>query len=105
MLDLSKTDFPIKHHSECLPGIMRQEIYQLYDMVYTERYDDLSEQFLYGNITMYGDVRVCMVGADGGISMNVPTGWITDHKSMMMLIDDLTQLDVSLSFISEQYRK
>lgn len=105
MLDLNKTDLPIEHRSERLPGIMRQDIYQLHDIVYTEWYDDLSGQFLYGHITMYGNEKVCVVGPDGGISMNIPTGWIQDHKSMMMHIDDLKQLDTFLCVISDQYNK
>lgn len=105
MLDLTKTTLPIEHTTSKIPGIMRFEVYKLGEMVYSEQYDDLNDHFIDGKIKMYDDIYVCTVYPGGLIQLNMPTGWVTNHKSMMQLMDDLKQLDEFLSFISDQYNK
>ena len=103
MLDLTKTDLPIEHWSEGIPGIARTEKYQLGNMLYTEFYDGLSDKFLFGNITMFDHVKVCTVYPDGSISLTMPIDWVTNHKSMVQLLNDLKQLDKFLSLINHHY--
>ena len=105
MLDLEKIDLPIEHRTESWPGVVRHEIYTLNDFVYTEMYDDSTGQFVSGDVKMFGAVSVCSVYAGGSIILKMPTGQVHDHKSMMMLIDDLKKLDEFLSIFCEGYNK
>ena len=65
----------IKHSTERIPDIVRNEIYELDDIKYVERFDDLTNKRLFGEITMYDGVKVCNVNEDGSISMCMPTNW------------------------------
>lgn len=93
----------IIHRTECIPGIIRNEIFEYEDIVYTESFDDETGVRMYGHITMYGGVQVCLVGADGGIAMSMPTTWVTDRKSMLVLQDDIKRLDEFLCMVVENY--
>ena len=105
MLDLEKINLPIEHRTESMPGVVRHEIYTLGDLEYTEQYDDFTGQFVTGNVTMFGKIRVCTVYSDGSIMLTMPTGQVHDHKGMMMLVNDLKKLDEFLSIICENYNK
>lgn len=104
MLDLSKTNLPIEHRSEGVPGIAYTEIYKLGNMVYTEWYDGVSRELLHGKLEFLG-ICVCLVNPDGNISFSMPPFPVTRHKDMMVIIDDLKRIDEFLSVISEQYSK
>lgn len=93
----------IKHRTETVPGIIRNEIYELNDMIYVESFDDASGKRLFGDITMYGGIKVCSINEDGSIQMTMPTDWVTNHKSMMDLIMDVKRLDEFIATICKQY--
>jgi hypothetical protein len=103
MLDLEKVNLPIKHTTECLPEISRNEIYTLDDMQYTEQYLDPEGTLATGFISMYNGVRVGVIGSDGGVSISIPPSYICNHKTMAMQIEDLKRLDAFLCAINEQY--
>ena len=94
----------IKHYTEGIPGIVRNEIYICDDMRYVERFDDLTGQRMFGEITMYNGIKVCGVNADGSISMRMPTDWVTSHDSMMRLVVDIERLDVFIAAVCNSYR-
>lgn len=97
------SELKIKHRTERISGLVRSEIYELDDLVYTEQFDDISGQRLLGFITMYNNVRVCLVGEDGTLNVNIPTNWITNHNDMMDLIIDVQRLDAFISEVCDNY--
>ena len=97
-------DKSITYRTERLPEVFRREIYELDDMAYTITYDDLTGERMLGEVTMYKGIRVCLVGADGVISMNMPTGWVTSHKEMVLLAEDVKRLDAFISAVCKEYK-
>ena len=93
----------ITHRTERIPGIVRNEIYELDDLRYTEQFDDVTNQRLMGYVEMYGNIRVCLVGEDGILSTNLPTGWVVSRKEMLLLKEDVDRLDKFLLLICENY--
>ena len=55
-------------------------------MAHTIMYDDLTGERMLGEVAMYKGIRVCLVGAHGVISMNMPSGWVTSHKEMIKIL-------------------
>jgi hypothetical protein len=98
------SDSQIKHLTERIPGIVRNEIYELNGMKYVERFDDETGVRLLGEITMYGGICVCRVGFDGSIFVTLPTDWVTNHSGMLKLIEDIKQLDAFLTDVCENYK-
>lgn len=98
-------DEQIKHRTERLPGVFRNEIYELNDMRYIEQFDDMTGKRMCGYIEMYGGVRVCLVGENGVLSTNIPTGWITCRKEMKLFQSDIEKLDKFLCEICKKYDK
>ena len=96
MIDQEK----LKHRTERVPGLMRNEIYEYEDMTYTERYDDETNKLMLAHITMYGDVQACNVWEDGSINFVLPTTWAVNRRMMLILIDDLKRLDEFLCVVS-----
>lgn len=94
----------IIHTTERIPDIVRTEVYTYGDLEYSESFDDLTGTRMFGHIKMYKGIRVCSVGPDGVISMAMPTGWVTNHKDMMALIEDIQRLDEFLAAVVENYK-
>ena len=94
----------IEHHTERVPGLFRNEIYKRDDICYTEQFDDLTGERLFGNITMFDNIHVCNVHADGTITMNFPTSWVVGHKEMLILMDDIKRLDTFISDVCPAYK-
>lgn len=103
MIDLSHTSLPIKHSTQRLPGVLRNEVYTLEDMELTEHYDDQTGEFFLGDISMFHGIKVGTVTA-GGVSLNVPMFGVLDHASMEKHIRDLQRLDTFLSAVCEVYQ-
>ena len=97
------SELNIKHRTERIPGLTRSEIYQLDDIVYTEQFDDVTGARLFGAITMYDHIRVCLVAEDGTVNVNIPTNWVTNHEDMMSLIADVERLDAFISAVCKNY--
>ena len=93
----------LNHRTERLPGVFRNEIYELDDMRYTEQFDDVSGQCICRYVDMYNDVRVCMIGPDGVLNTNIQTGWVTSRKEMLLLKEDIERLDQFLCLVCEKY--
>jgi hypothetical protein len=93
----------ITHRSECIPGLIRSEVYEYKDIVYTEQHDDETGKMNYGHVTMYNGIHVCTVYVDGSIKLTMPTDLAIDHKGMMDLIADVQRLDEFLSVVVENY--
>jgi hypothetical protein len=93
----------IKHKTETIPGIVRSEIYELDDLKYVERFDEETGKRLLGEITMYDGVCVCRVNADGAIYVTLPTDWVTNHRGMMSLIEDIKRLDAFMADVCQNY--
>lgn len=91
------------HKTERLPGVFRNEIYELDDMRYIEQFDDITNQRMMGYVEMYGGIRVCLVGEDGILSTNIPTGWVISRKEMILLKEDIEKLDQFLLLICKKY--
>lgn len=94
----------IVRRSECIPGILRNEIVELDDIAYTETFDDETGKRQFGYITMYNGVKVCLVGSDGKLSMNMPTNWVTNRNDLMKLQADIQRLDEFLSAVVKNYK-
>lgn len=93
----------LKYYTERIPDVMRNEIYELDDIRYVERFDDVTGKRLFGAITMYNGIKVCNVNEDGSISMCMPTDWITNHKGMMELVTDVQRLDKFIAMVCKKY--
>jgi hypothetical protein len=93
----------IKHYTERLPGIVRNEIYECDDLKYIERFDDLTGERLCGTIAMYNNVTVCYVNENGSISLDMPTNWVTNHSDIMGLIADVERLDTFIAAVCKNY--
>ena len=102
MLDLEKINLPIKHTTECIPGVLRNEVYTLDHIKYTEQYYDPEGTFATGFIEMYDGVRVGLVGKDGSVSVNMPCVAV-GHKTMTWVMEDLKRIDAFLCAINEKY--
>ena len=98
------TDKRIKHYTERIPDIVRNEIYELDDMRYVERFDDITGERMFGTITMYNGVKVCSVNSDGSIVLDMPTNWVVNHNGMMSLVDDVNRLDEFIAMVCKKYR-
>jgi hypothetical protein len=94
----------LTHRTERLPGVFRNEIYEIDDIRYTEQFDDVSGQRICGYVDMYNGVRVCSISADGILNTDFPTGWVTSRKEMLLLKEDLDRLDQFLCMICEKYK-
>lgn len=93
----------LKHYTERIPDIVRNEIYELGDIRYTERFDDITGERLFGTITMYNGIKVCSVNSDGSILLDMPTDWVMNHKGMMDLVVDVQRLDEFIAMVCEKY--
>lgn len=93
----------IIHRTECIPGLVRNEVYEYKDLIYTEQYDGETGKMMYGNVTMYDNVKVCTVYVDGSINLTLPTALAKNHKGLMWLIEDIQRLDDFLSVVVENY--
>ena len=100
MIDKEK----LKHRTERVPGLMRNEIYEYEDLTYTERYDDETNKLMLAHVTIYGDVHACNVWEDGSINFVFPTTWVVNRRMMLHFMDDLKRLDEFLCVISEAYK-
>ena len=94
----------IKRRTECVPGLVRQEVYEYEDILYTELYDEEAGKLITGNVKMYNGVDVCTVYPNGQIFLKIPTGVAIDHKGVMLLIEDIQRLDEFLSTVVENYK-
>ncbi len=94
----------IKHRTECIPGLVRQETYEYGDILYTEHYDEEAGKLITGNVKMYNGVDVCTVYPNGQIYLKIPTGLATNHNGVMLLIEDIQRLDEFLSTVVENYK-
>ena len=94
----------LKHYTERIPDVVRNEIYELDDIRYTERFDDITGERLFGAITMYNGVKVCSVNPDGSITLDMPTDWVMNHKGMMDLVTDVQRLDKFIAMVCKKYR-
>ena len=92
----------IKYRTEVLPDICRTEIYELDDRKYEVMYDHTDKR-VSAQVTMYNGTRVCYVTPEGTLGMTMPTGWVTNHKTMMLLMDDIKRLDEFLAAVVENY--
>jgi hypothetical protein len=93
----------IKHYTERIPDIVRNEVYELDDLRYVERFDDLTGERMFGSITMYNGITVCAVNADGSIALNMPTDWVTNHQGMVDLVVDVERLDAFIAEVCKNY--
>ena len=93
----------ITRRSECLPGIVRYEIYEYKDIAYREQYDDETGKMVFGKVDMFGGVNVCTVYPNGSINVTIPTDTASNHERLMWLIEDLQRLDEFLSAVVENY--
>lgn len=93
----------IKHRSECVPGIFRNEIYEYKDIVYKEQYDDETNEMIQGYVTMFNGVHVCTVYKDGSINIEKFPSIATNHKWLITLIEDLQRMDEFLSIVVKNY--
>lgn len=93
----------ILHRSERLPGIVRNEIYEYKDIVYTEQYDDETNEMIHGNVTMFDGLRVCSVYKDGSINISQFPNIAVNRKWLMTLIEDLQRMDEFLSVVVKNY--
>ena len=93
----------IKHFTERIPDIVRNEIYEMDDLRYVERFDDITGERLFGEITMYDGVKVCRVNIDGSIALTMPTDWVTNHQGMVDLGIDIDRLDAFLKDVCKNY--
>ena len=93
----------IIHRSERAPGIFRNEIYEYKDIVYTEQYDDETNEMLHGYVTMFNGIHVCTVYKDGSINISKFPNIAVNHKWLMTLIDDLQRMDEFLSIVVKNY--
>jgi hypothetical protein len=98
-----KNQFEIKHYTKRLPGIVRNEVYEFKDIKYTESFDDLTGERMYGTISMYNDTTVCHVNQNGSIGLDMPMGLVTNHNDMTNLISDLERLDKFLAAVCKNY--
>ena len=101
---MNVNDKKIKHYVECVPGVIRNEVYELDDMKYIESFDDCSGERLYGIVTMYDGVKVCAVNVDGTIMLTMPTNWVTNHRDMMNLVVDIDRLDAFITDVCKKYK-
>ena len=99
-IDMSK----MVRRSECIPGILRKEIHEFDDIVYSVDYDDLTGKMICGHVKMFGGVDVCSVYPDGSINMKMPQDLATNHKGVMDLIADIQRLDEFLSAVVKNYK-
>lgn len=93
----------ITHQTESIPGLIRNEVYTHEDLVYTEQYDDESGKMIYGTVTMYENIKVCTVYADGSINLTMPMDLAQNHKGILLLIKDIQRLDEFLSAVVKNY--
>lgn len=94
----------IAHQTECIPEIVRIEIYEYEDIVYKENFDPLTGDMMYGHVFMFNDVHVCTVYKNGMINLALPDGIAYDHRTMMQLSKDLKRLDDFLMAVVETYQ-
>lgn len=99
-IDMSK----MVRRSECIPGILRKEIYEIDDIVYSVDYDDLTGKMICGHVKMFGGIDVCSVYPDSSINMKMPQSVATNHKGVMDLIADIQRLDEFLSAVVKNYK-
>lgn len=97
-------DNRVKHYTERIPDIVRNEIYEFDDIRYVERFDDVTGERLFGSITMYNGVKVCSVNSDGSIVLDMPTSWVMSHKDMMSLVEDVNRLDAFIAIVCKNYK-
>lgn len=93
----------ISHRSEHLPGIVRNEIYEYEDIVYTEQYDDETGEMIHGNVTMFNGIHVCTVYKDGSINIGQFPNIAINRKWLMKLVEDLQRMDEFLSIVVKNY--
>lgn len=93
----------IKHYTERIPGIVRNEVYEFEDIKYTERFDDSTGKRLFGTITMYDNITVCQINEDGSIVLDMPTAWVTNHRGMTELVADMERLDAFIAAVCKNY--
>lgn len=101
---MERVNSSIVHRTERIPDILRNEIYELDDIVYTVSYDDLTGKRLYGHVDMFNGVRVCSVQEDGSICLTMPTEWVMNHKGMLHIINDIKRLDEFLTAVVDNYK-
>lgn len=93
----------IIHRTECIPGLIRNEVYEYRDLIYTEQYDDETSKMMYGTVTMYDKLKVCTVYVDGSINLTMPMDLAKNHQGIMWLIEDIQRLDEFLAAVVKNY--
>jgi hypothetical protein len=93
----------ITHRTEGIPGLIRNEVYEYRDLIYTEQYDDETGKMMYGTVTMYDKFKVCTVYVDGSINLTMPMDLAQNHQGIMWLIKDIQRLDEFLAAVVKNY--
>ena len=87
----------MQHKVEECPYLgMRTEVYTTDAIRYEEIYDTEADRQVSGMVYMYDKIRVCTVFNRESIFLTMPVDWVTNHRDMLALIDDLRMLDAFL---------